>query len=129
MQFLFLIVLLVLVLPMFLTARRQKKAMAQTSEMQDALKVGDRVLLTSGLHGTVVGLGDTTVDVEIADDVVTTWERMAVRSVVTEDVEDGDTEFDEFDEFEDADVDDADGRDAADADAEGIDLAKRSSSD
>lgn len=129
MQFLFLIVLLVLVLPMFLTARRQKKAMAQTSQMQDALKVGDRVLLTSGLHGTVVGLGDTTVDVEIADDVVTTWERMAVRSLVTEDADDVDAEFDEFDEFDDADVDEADGRDDAVADAQGIDLAKRSTSD
>lgn len=125
MQFLFLIVLLVLVLPMFLTARRQKKSMAKTAEMQDALKVGDRVLLTSGLHGTVAGLGDTTVDVEIAEDVVTTWERMAVRDLVTDDAEDDDTEFDEFDEFDDAEVEDADGRD----DAEGVDLAKRSTSE
>ncbi|MGW0043403.1 preprotein translocase subunit YajC [Rhodococcus sp. NPDC003348] len=85
MELLFPLLILVLLVPMFLGIRRQKKEMAKTADLQDSLKVGDRIMTTAGLHGTVAALGDTTVELEIAPGVVTTWSRLVVRELVTED--------------------------------------------
>lgn len=85
MDFLFPLILVALLVPMFLGMRRQKKEADKVTQMQDGLKVGDRVTTTSGLLGTVVELDDTTVDLEIAEDVVTTWLRLAVRDVRSDD--------------------------------------------
>lgn len=67
---------------MFLAQRRQKKEARAVQSMQDALAPGDLVMTTSGLHGTIVDLDDDTVDLEIAEDVVTTWNRLAIRQRV-----------------------------------------------
>lgn len=86
MDFLFPLLILALLVPMFLGMRRQKKAMAAAAELQDSLEIGDRILTTAGLHGTVTGLGDTTLELEIAPGVVTTWSRAVVREhIVDED--------------------------------------------
>lgn len=79
MELLFPLLILVLLVPMFLGIRRQKKEMQKTVELQDSLKVGDRVMTTAGLHATVAGLAEGTVDLEIAPGVITTWSRMVVR--------------------------------------------------
>ncbi|WP_069167910.1 preprotein translocase subunit YajC [Nocardia altamirensis] len=84
MELLFPLLLVALLVPMFLGVRRQKREAAKVTEMQDSLKAGDRVITTSGLYGTVVDLDDSTVDLEIAEDVVTTWLRAAIREVRTE---------------------------------------------
>jgi preprotein translocase subunit YajC len=89
MELLLPLLLVALLVPMFLGMRRQKREMEKAAAMQDDLKVGDRVTTTSGLYGTVVELDDTTVDLEIAEDVVTTWLRQAIREVRTNDVETG----------------------------------------
>ncbi|MGW4091926.1 preprotein translocase subunit YajC [Nocardia sp. NPDC004750] len=85
MELLFPLLLVALLVPMFLGVRRQKREAEKVTQMQDSLKIGDQVVTTSGLYGTVVELDDTTVDLEIAEDVVTTWLRQAVREVRTED--------------------------------------------
>jgi preprotein translocase subunit YajC len=85
MELLFPLLLVALLVPMYLGVRRQKREAAKVTDMQETLKVGDQVTTTSGLYGTVVDLDDTTVDLEIAEDVVTTWLRAAVRDVRTED--------------------------------------------
>ncbi|MGI9163830.1 MAG: preprotein translocase subunit YajC [Mycobacterium sp.] len=64
---------------MFFASRRQRKAMQSTIDLQESLRAGDRVNTTSGLQGTIVGLGDDTVDLEIAPGVVTRWVKLAVR--------------------------------------------------
>ena len=92
MELLFPLLILALLVPMFLNIRRQKKEMTKTTELQDSLNVGDRVMTTAGLHATVAGLGDTTVDLEVAPGVVTTWARMVVRERLTDDVDDTDTD-------------------------------------
>lgn len=81
MDLLFPLILVALLVPMFLGMRRQKKEADKVAQMQDSLKVGDRVTTTSGLYGTVVEADDTSVDLEIAEDVVTTWLRAAIREV------------------------------------------------
>lgn len=80
-QLLFPLLLVALLVPMFLGVRRQKREAEKVAKMQDSLKVGDQVITTSGLYGTVVDADDTTVDLEIAEDVVTTWLRQAIREV------------------------------------------------
>lgn len=45
--------------------KRQKKV----AEFQDSLKVGDKVVTTSGLYGTVAKVGDASVQLKIADKV------------------------------------------------------------
>ncbi|MEC3953543.1 preprotein translocase subunit YajC [Nocardia sp. CDC153] len=79
------LLLVALLIPMFLGVRRQKREMAKVTDMQDSLKVGDRVVTTSGLFGTVVELDETSVDLEIAEEVVTTWLRASIREVRNED--------------------------------------------
>ena len=45
--------------------KRQKKV----AEFQDSLKVGDKVVTTSGLYGTVAKVGDASVQLKIAEKV------------------------------------------------------------
>ncbi|MCE0767505.1 preprotein translocase subunit YajC [Pseudonocardia kujensis] len=83
---LFPILILLLFIPIFLSGRKQKRQMAQTQAMQSALTEGDVVTTTSGLRGTVVDASyEDTIDLEIADGVVTTWLRAAVRDKVAQD--------------------------------------------
>ena len=109
MELIFPLLILVLLVPLFLGSRRQKKAMAAAQTLQESLQVGDKVLTSAGLHAIVSGLQDTTVDLEIADGIVTRWERVVVREVVAEEVL-------EHESLEDEDLDSDSGA--------GIDLSK-----
>ena len=54
--------------------------------LQSSLEPGDIVSTTSGLRATVVDASyEDTVDLEIADGVVTTWVRAAVREKIASD--------------------------------------------
>ncbi|KJF22491.1 preprotein translocase subunit YajC [Rhodococcus sp. ACPA4] len=97
---LFPLLILALLVPMFLGMRKQKKAMAATSEMQDSLQVGDRVQTTAGLYATITSLDDDTVELEIAPGVVTTWSRLVIRERVSDVVEDYSDDEDASSEFE-----------------------------
>jgi preprotein translocase subunit YajC len=75
-------------LMMFFMSRRQRRAVQQQQELQSSLAVGDRVMTTSGLYGTIIDTSDeATIDLEIAPGVETTWLRAAVREKVTTDDE------------------------------------------
>jgi preprotein translocase subunit YajC len=84
----FLPLLIILGAFMFFASRRQKKAMQATIDLHDSLAIGDRVHTTSGLQGTITGLTDDSVNLEIAPGVVTTWMKLAVRDRIVDDVED-----------------------------------------
>ena len=52
--------------------------------MLTAVKRGDRVVTTGGLHGTIVGLNEQTVVLRIADQVLVEVDRAAIgRAVAT----------------------------------------------
>ncbi len=108
---LFVVILAVLMVPLFLTTRRQKKMMRQTQETQANLAVGDAVMTTAGLHGVVAAVQEGTVDLEIAPGVVTRWERIAIRDRITADDdasgEDYDSDEYEPDEYGDDDLESA----------------------
>jgi preprotein translocase subunit YajC len=75
---------------MFFASRRQKKAMQKTIDLHSSLQVGDRVHTTSGLQGTITGITDDNVDLEIAPGVVTTWLKLAVRDRIEDDADEAD---------------------------------------
>ena len=82
---LFPLLILLLFIPIFLSGRKQRRQMQTMQQLQSSLEIGDVVTTTSGLRGTVVDVSyEETVDLEIADDVVTTWMRAAVRDKVAE---------------------------------------------
>jgi preprotein translocase subunit YajC len=64
-----------------LPARRRRTA---HSAMQDSVDVGDEVITAGGLHGTVKGLGEDTLQLEIAPGVVATLDKRAVAAVARE---------------------------------------------
>ncbi|GAB1512815.1 preprotein translocase subunit YajC [Actinophytocola sp. KF-1] len=78
---------------MYFMSRRQRRAQEQQQALQNSLAVGDRVMTTSGLYGTVTDTdNEQTVSIEIAPGVETEWLRAAVREKVgpveeTDDVE------------------------------------------
>ncbi len=75
-------------LMMFFMSRRQRRAVQQQQELQSSLAVGDRVMTTSGLYGTIIDISDeATIDLEIAPGVETTWLRAAVREKVGPEVD------------------------------------------
>ncbi|MGW4832978.1 preprotein translocase subunit YajC [Amycolatopsis japonica] len=78
-----LLLMLVVAIPLVMGTRKQKKAAAAQQELLSSLAPGDRVMTTSGLYATVADASaDTTIDLEIAEGVVTTWLRQAVREKV-----------------------------------------------
>jgi preprotein translocase subunit YajC len=84
---LFLPLIIILGAFMFFASRRQKKAMQATIDLHNSLKIGDRVHTTSGLQGTIAGITDDNVQLEIAPGVVTTWMKLAVRDRVVDDID------------------------------------------
>jgi preprotein translocase subunit YajC len=78
---LLILVALAFVVLFVLPSRQRKKVQANAQAMQDSLTIGTPVMLTSGIHGTVAGLGDTTIDLEISPGVVMTVARPAVMEV------------------------------------------------
>ena len=77
---------------MFIASRRQRRAMQATIDLHESLRVGDRVHTTSGLQGTITGITDDTVDLEIAHGVVTTWMKLAVRDRIEPEILDSEAE-------------------------------------
>ena len=51
---------------MYFASRRQKKAMQATIDLHNSLEIGDQIHTTSGLQGTITGIGDDYVELEIA---------------------------------------------------------------
>ena len=61
--------ILIFVVMIFFMNRSQKKAMAKRQEMLDKIAKGTKVLLTSGIYGTVDAVYDDSMIVEIASGV------------------------------------------------------------
>jgi preprotein translocase subunit YajC len=66
----------------FLLIRPQQKQKRAREVLLAAVKRGDRVVTSSGIHGTVTGLDDTTVTLRVADQVKMTFDRGSIGRVV-----------------------------------------------
>lgn len=80
---LLILMVVLLALPIW-TTFRQNKQLRQIREMQARLAPGAEVLTGSGQHGIVVAVDEKTVDLEIAEGIVTRWERAAIVRNVNE---------------------------------------------
>jgi preprotein translocase subunit YajC len=102
----FVVFYVVLILPQ---SRRRKQAQA----LQRNVEPGARVMLTSGLYGTIAEIDDDVLVVEIADGVLARFAKAAVLRVLPEDVD----ETEETEETDSEDLDShAEGDDGHDAD-------------
>jgi preprotein translocase subunit YajC len=84
---------------MYFASRRQKKAMQATINLHDSLAVGDEVMTTAGLFGTITGVSDSKVDIEVAPGVVLTMLKLAVKEKVSDDEDLEEEDFVEGDDF------------------------------
>ena len=67
----------------FLLIRPQQKQKRDREAMLGSVRKGDRVVTSSGLHGTVVGLTDHTVTLKVADSVRLDFDRSALGRIVS----------------------------------------------
>ena len=70
--------LLMFVVFYFILIRPQQKQARKLQDFVKNLKTGDRVVTSGGLHGTITGMTDTTVTLEIADKVRVKVTRSAI---------------------------------------------------
>ena len=65
----FLPLVVIFVIFYFLLIRPQQKKVKEHKSMLEDLKKGDRVITSSGIYGVIVGIGDTSFELKIADNV------------------------------------------------------------
>lgn len=68
----------------FMIIRPQQKREKERQAMLAALNKGDKVVISGGIHGTIAGMDDKTILVQIADNTKVKVERGAVTGVVKE---------------------------------------------
>ncbi len=73
---------LIILIFYFMILRPQQKRQKERQKLLEAVQKGDKVITAGGVHGTVVGLDEKTVLVQIADDVKVKFERSAISSIV-----------------------------------------------
>jgi preprotein translocase subunit YajC len=66
----------------FLLIRPQQQQKRERERLLQSIKRGDRVVTTSGMHGTITGLDETTVTLRVTDQVRITFDRAAIGRVV-----------------------------------------------
>ena len=66
----------------FLLIRPQQKQKREREALLRTVKKGDRVVTSSGMHGTVVGLDEHTVTLKVSDQVKLQFDRGAIGRIV-----------------------------------------------
>ena len=73
---------LIILIFYFMILRPQQKRQKEREKLLNSLEKGDKVILVGGEHGTIIGLEEKTVLVQIADNVKVKYERSAISSVI-----------------------------------------------
>jgi preprotein translocase subunit YajC len=68
----------------FMILRPQQKRQKERQKMLEAVKKGDKVVTAGGLHGTVAGIDEKTILLQVADNVKLKFDRSAIGAVVRE---------------------------------------------
>jgi preprotein translocase subunit YajC len=77
----FLILIVILGVGYALLVLPRRRRIREHAAMQDSVAVGDEVISAGGLHGHVREIGESTVALEIAPEVVVTLDRRAIAAV------------------------------------------------
>lgn len=77
----FLPIIFIIAIFYFLLIRPQQKQAKEHQKMLEGLKVGDKILTTGGIIGTIAGIKGRELEVKIAENVKVTIVRAAVASL------------------------------------------------
>ena len=66
----------------FMIIRPQQKRAKEREKLLSNMQKGDKVITSSGLHGTIVHIEDKTVLLQVSDNVKLKYERSAIASIV-----------------------------------------------
>ncbi|MEY2557901.1 MAG: preprotein translocase subunit YajC [Verrucomicrobiota bacterium] len=72
----------IFVIMYYVMLRPQMRRQKEQAKLVSSLKTGDRVITTSGIHGLISNVKDTTVIVKVADNVKLEMEKTSVTNVV-----------------------------------------------
>lgn len=78
-------IILLFVVMWLLMIRPQNKKAKEEAKMREQLKKGDRVLFSGGIYGKVHSVGETTVEVEVANGVIMTVEKSFIQALTNSD--------------------------------------------
>jgi len=78
---LFVPLIFVLIIFYFIRIRPQARRQKEQQQLISALKTGDRVVTSSGIHGLIANVKDSTVIVKVADNVKIEMEKSAIASI------------------------------------------------
>jgi preprotein translocase subunit YajC len=68
----------------FMIIRPQQKRTKERQKLIESMKKGDKVITSGGMYGTVAGLDEKTVLVEIADKIKVKLDRSAIATIISE---------------------------------------------
>jgi preprotein translocase subunit YajC len=68
----------------FLILRPQQKRQKEREKLLESIKKGDKVITSGGMHGTVSGVEEKTLLIQVADNVKLKFERSGVTSIIRE---------------------------------------------
>jgi preprotein translocase subunit YajC len=74
---------LIILIFYFMILRPQQKRQKDRQKLLEAIQKGDKVVTVGGVHGTVVGMEEKTVLVQIADNVKVKYEKSAISTVIS----------------------------------------------
>jgi preprotein translocase subunit YajC len=105
----------------FLAIRPQRRQKQQHAEMVGMLKKGDEVVTIGGMFGTITGIGDDWVELEVAKRTRVRYLKRAISSITSideydEDEEDEYIESEDYEEVESEDAELVEDEDATDVD-------------
>jgi preprotein translocase subunit YajC len=68
----------------FMIIRPQQKRAKERQKLIDSMKKGDKVVTSGGMYGTIAGLDDKTVLVQVADNVKVKLDRGSIATIISE---------------------------------------------
>ena len=68
----------------FMIIRPQQKRTKERQKLIDSMKKGDKVITSGGMYGTIAGLDEKTVLVQIADNVKVKLDRNSIANIISE---------------------------------------------
>ncbi|HTK80950.1 MAG TPA: preprotein translocase subunit YajC [Bacteroidota bacterium] len=74
-------ILLVFLIFYFMILRPQQKKQKDREKLLSGIQKGDKIITVGGMHGTVIGLEEKTVLVQITDEVKVKFERSAISTI------------------------------------------------
>lgn len=68
----------------FMILRPQQKRQKEREKLLTAMKKGDKIITAGGLHGSISGIDDKTVLIQVAESVKLKFDRTAIATIVRE---------------------------------------------